>query len=824
MTAELTTVVGQLSISGGHWRKETPNQVAVREPKSADVPGTGKGDLFIVTEIQGDLQNRDALEERLAHVIRDTYYLARGSITASLRRAMQAGNDLLYHRNRKAGVEERIIGGAVILAICQEDAFIAQIGPAAFFAVLGDHIRRYPVRSIWLDEDAEPAQDEDISVLGLSKIVEPSLHHIRVDLEDMLVLTDSRLADRLSLKDLAQAVQGGDARTAVKNLGKIARARNCSALILEVVEAATGSMRLAAPAKLSHLLGRQNGSTADREKIETPSSGETELLAEPEAEAATEITQAAARAAPVFANTSIMQKPLAWLGGFTGHNRADELADRSRAASSPHSSGAEHYETRADVSHQAEMVSRIADEEAIFDEESSRHYATTRQAVSFGGRISRGLKAIVFLFIALLGKSLKAVFSIIPGTGTPEVRQAGRQAQQPASNGAWVLLRNIAIAIPILAAVIVGVSYLQKGRLREAEYNQFITTARNKFEQAQAVDLTSALALMSEAEAALIQAEQIKEKQPEITEMRQQMAEQVDRVTNVQRLYYLPQARRYTDAGTNTTSLVIQGVEVYVMDTGNDRIFHHRLDDVGDALLPDDDTVLVATRGQQIEDIQVGDLLGMTWMPTGGNRQTSDLVILNSTGLLEYNPSWGITTSALAGGESLGLPVAVASYFGNFYILDPQINALLRYLPAADGYSNPPQSYFLVDKPVDLANAVDLAIDGAVYILYRDGRIDKFLSGQQVDFNITGLDKPFNNPVAIYTAPDESIQHVYVADAGNQRIVQLNKDGSFARQFKPRPGEAVTFANLQDVFVDEIGGRIFILDSNNFYIGKMTTE
>lgn len=821
MTAELTTVVGQLSINGGHWRKETPNQVAVREPKSADAPGTGKGDLFIVTEIQGDLENRDALEERLAHVIRDTYYLARGSITASLRRALQAGNDLLYHRNRKVSVEERIIGGAVVLVVCQEDAFIAQIGPAAFFAVLGDHIRRYPARSIWLDKGAEPAQDEDVSVLGLSKIVEPSLHHVRVDLEDMLVLTDSRLAEQLPLKDLVEAVQGGDARTAVKNLGKVARARNCSALVLEVIEAAAGPIRLATPAKLSNLLGRQNGSSTDKELVETPASGATERLIEPEV--AAEPSQAAARPTPVFANTSIMQKPLQWLGGITGHGSAAEPVKRA-PLSATHSPESEHYETRADVSHQAEMISRVVDIEALSDEELPRHFGPTHQTTSSGGRSGRGLKAVLFLFIALLGKSFKALFSIIPGTGATEVRQAGRQAQEPASNGSWVLLRNIAIAIPLLAAVIVGVSYLQKGRLREAEYDEFMTTARNKFEQSQAVDQTSALALMSEAEAALIQAEQIKENQPEIVEMRQQMAEQVDQVTNVQRLYYLSQARQYTDAGTNTTNLVIQGVEVYVLDSGNDRIFHHRLDDIGDALLPDDDTVLITTRAQQIEDIQVGDLLGMTWMPTGGNRQTSDLVILNSTGLLEYNPSWGITTSALAGGESLGAPAAVASYFGNFYILDPQINALLRYLPTVDGYSNPPQSYFLVDNPVDLTNAVDMAIDGAVYILHRDGRIDKFLSGQQVDLNVTGLDKPFNNPVAIYTAPDESIHHLYVADAGNQRIVQLNKDGSFVRQFKPRPGEAVTFANLQDVFVDEIGGRIFILDSNNFYIGKMTTE
>src|SRR5262247_1278876 len=104
MTAEITTIIDQLSINQGKWRTHAPNQVAVREPKSADAPGAGKGDLFIVTEIQGDVADRDSLEQRLAHLIRDSYYLSSGSITASLRRAIQTANDRLYQRNRKVEV------------------------------------------------------------------------------------------------------------------------------------------------------------------------------------------------------------------------------------------------------------------------------------------------------------------------------------------------------------------------------------------------------------------------------------------------------------------------------------------------------------------------------------------------------------------------------------------------------------------------------------------------------------------------------------------------------------------------------------------------
>jgi hypothetical protein len=382
----------------------------------------------------------------------------------------------------------------------------------------------------------------------------------------------------------------------------------------------------------------------------------------------------------------------------------------------------------------------------------------------------------------------------------------------------------IAIMIPVLVGLVVGLIYWQKGRQREAEYQEFFTTAQNKVQQAQGVDPASAYGLMAEAEKLLIEAEKIKGVQPEITALRQTIAEQTDLVGEVQRLYFLPQLRQYTDQGTNLKNIMAQGVELYVLDIGTDRVFHHRLNDVGEALLPDDESLLVVSRGQTLDDVTVGDMVAMTWMPAGGNRQTSDLVILNTSGLFEYNPSWGVATSAIAKPDTVVAPVAVDSYFGNFYVLDPPANRLWRYLPTVDGYNAAPESYFPTDQPLDLTSAVDLTIDGAIYVLFKDGRISRFEGGQPAGFNITGLDKPLSNPVAIFTAPNESVQHLYIADAGNRRVVQLNKDGSFVRQFKPREGEGVSFANLQDIFVDEIGGRIYILDSNNLYVGNIPSD
>jgi serine/threonine protein phosphatase PrpC len=844
MTAEITTVIGQLNIVGGTWRGDAPNQVAVREPKAAGAPGAGKGDLFVLTEVRGAKSDYKTLEQKLAELIRDAYYLGRGSITASLRRALQAASDLLYQRNVQVSVEERVVAGTIALVMNGEDAFVAQIGPAALFGVLGDHIQRYPAKTIWLDEalpsgatkGRESPETETETALGLRAVIEPNLYHLRVGPGDMLILADSGLAGQLPLNVVVKAVNTSNIKTAIKNLGNMAQSNNCSALALMVIEETPSTF--GAFLKNAPLPGRKAAEAI-------PTSSEAEPVREAVAEAPSAHTSVSKRglAADSAARAGEMiQPPTRWLGVFAKKGkpaRETELEAReaeikafednppplrARQAERTPSPPQETYEVRQKMAQDAKVMASVAHGSNFEPPLERKRSAASRPSFD---RIFRGLIFGLLLPIALLGSGVRAILNLASlgeDRHAPRVAgsQAHRQHQPPAVS--WTLLRNIAIAIPLLVALIVGIIYWQKGRMREAEYQEFYTGAQNKFQQAQGVDPGTAYGLMAEAETLLVEAEKIKSGQPEIAELRQKMAEQTDVVGTVQRLYYLPQLRQYTDPGTNLKSVLVQGVELYVLDIGTDRIFHHRLDDLGEALLPDNESLLIVSRGQAVDEITVGELVAMTWMPAGGNRQTSDLVILNTAGLLEYNPSWGITTSALTRPDPVVAPVAVDSYFGNFYVLDPPASRLWRYLPTADGYSAPPESYFPADPPVDLTNATDLAIDGAVYILFKDGRISKFEAGQPVGFNVTGLDKPFSNPVSIFTAPNEAVQHIYVADAGNRRIVQLNKDGSFMRQFKPREGEPVSFANLQDIFVDEIGGRLYVLDSNNLYLGNIPNE
>ncbi len=384
------------------------------------------------------------------------------------------------------------------------------------------------------------------------------------------------------------------------------------------------------------------------------------------------------------------------------------------------------------------------------------------------------------------------------------------------------VLRTVALGILIVVALIVGLTYWRQGLARENEFNALVEQAQAAYQQALSANDATARDLLAQAETFLTQAETIKPDEPVIGQLRASIAEQQDEINRVERLYWLGQLRTYDTPGTRLRRVVVNGLDVYVLDTGADLVYRHRLDEVNDALEPDEGDPVLARRGQQIDTTVVGEMIDLTWMPVGGERQTSDLLILESGGLLEYNPSWGLAPSPIAEKDAWALPVAVGSYFGNFYILDPQIGQILRYVPGADGYTNPPQNYFPDDVEVNLAGAVDMAIDGFIYVLYADGTIRKFEGGIPVEFQITEIDKPLSHPTAIYTAPDDVAQYVYVADAGNRRVVQLNKDGRFVRQFKPRDEETVSFSALQSIFVDELTGKLYLLTDHALYIANIT--
>ena len=437
----------------------------------------------------------------------------------------------------------------------------------------------------------------------------------------------------------------------------------------------------------------------------------------------------------------------------------------------------------------------------------------------------QGLGRGLIAGLAILGSGVTTLFRrILPGAEPPEQVPARRvaQARRPRAAAAakGKVMVALAIAIPLIVAFVVGVVYLQWGKVREARLVELVEQAEAKHALAlTASDKPTARGLLHEAQGLLTEAQTLKAEDPVVGGLQGEIQATLDKINNVVKLYWIGALQKYDDPGSNPGRVIVSGIDVYVLDKGTDRVYKYLLNEVGDGLQDLDVDPVLLRKGDQRENIVVSDLVDMVWMPVGAGRQTSNLLVLESGGsLLEYDPIFGLAVLPVGDKDTWRYPQLIGSYFGNFYLLDSQANQIFKYLPTADGgYSNPPTAWFQID--VDLTGVVDMTIDGYIYLLYADGRILKFMGGELAPFEQTELDEPLRGPTAIFTSPDEETKFLYVADAGNGRIVQFSKEGQFIRQFKA--AEAGVLNQLKSFHVDEIGSKFYILSGNTLYMANI---
>ena len=103
-----------------------------------------------------------------------------------------------------------------------------------------------------------------------------------------------------------------------------------------------------------------------------------------------------------------------------------------------------------------------------------------------------------------------------------------------------------------------------------------------------------------------------------------------------------------------------------------------------------------------------------------------------------------------------------------------------------------------------------MAIDGEIWLLGSDGLVTRLAGGKQVPFAVSNLSTPFKEPIKIFTQPQ--LKNLYVLDRGENRVVVLEKSGSFLRQFK---GDVL--AGATDLWVSSNEKLLYILVGTKIY-------
>jgi hypothetical protein len=758
-----TLSVQQLSIQAGK-RQETPANLWVVDAASRR-ERKNRGTLYLVIEALEDGSLPRELCDELCATISGTYYGLTGSITRALREALLAANALLFEKNLRVDSEHRLLAGFNCAVVRDTDVYVAQLGPALVAYLHQDGLVRYPASSVWLENEKPGIFDLNRQPpAGLRRDAEPDLYHTVLDVSDVLVLSTTALCRFVSDEDLIQAIihrATGSARQALEDL---AGGRDVSALIIE---------RAAQIEEEEFEVQPETAPSAKRTFVQEPEAAEETVAKESVAETLGDLP---------------LSEPPPPVVEMPPAEEMDQLPDE------------EAYK---------------AEYEAPPPEE--RQPLIEMDQVRDG--LSKGAKKLREGTETLLERVLPNALPEHP----PLVDES-----RPAISLSGRALVGIALIIPLVMLFLIVMTRVQYQRIQGEQFDTLQTLAGSRYDQAiQREDVEYMRQGLYDALATVEEGLAIAPDDKDLGNLRRRIYHKLDEIDIVEPLYHSWKLIDLADEGLSAIAsarIIIHDITVYVLNRGSDRVYKFLLNDVGDALQSVDPNSTLVQKGELLGGMRLGDMVDIAWMESGGSRTMSAFVILDRTGsLLSYDPQQGIDVLPIADSDIWLKPQAIGGYFGNLYLLDPLLGRILKYVPSDNAYTNPPSDYLKPQLDVDLTGAVDMTIDGHVYVLFADGHILKFLNGEQRPFIMRGLPSPMRNPTTIFCSgaqePDAE-GYLYVTDSGNQRIIQFDKEGNYVRQFRDKPGESRLEA-LRGVYVREETGRMFILSDKTLWLTKL---
>ncbi len=434
--------------------------------------------------------------------------------------------------------------------------------------------------------------------------------------------------------------------------------------------------------------------------------------------------------------------------------------------------------------------------------------------------LSVGIVAPVAGKVAAVEKEKKTKFPSWPSFLKGETK-AGQRPQSRVKVGKkgkrgiaiywWLLL------IPLLLALISGGYWFHRRSVREAEYRALVAQSRRLLNEAQqsGVPPKEARKKLQEAWDDSQQALKLHPGAKDVLNLQEQIQEAENSLNHVIKLYLPIKLRTFSGPKVSLGRVVVSGNDIFVLDKGDNAVYHDKLNSTGDGLVGESATKPLIKKGETVGNTVIGDLIDIAWMPAIGPWQTGGLLVLDSSHHVFRIPVAGLqqVTQVPVGGDVWKLPTIIRSYSGNLYILDPKSNQIWKHLLKHGTYAAP-EGYF-AQGGVDLSGVVDMSIDGYIYLLTSDGRVLKFFTGNPQSFDLSALDMPLRAPSAFFT--DKGTKNLYIADAGNNRILQVSKSGELRRQFRLAE-HPLLLGKVRSLSVVETAGEFYFVTDKDLYL------
>jgi len=815
---KLELAIAQLSIVDGTW-EESPDNLAAFEETALFAEGLARGNLYVVIEVAGELEGRDDLARQLIETVRREYALGRGSMAGALTDAVRSANEFFYTTNASLPLEARRMAGITAAALREDELFIAQAGPGLVCIVRDNELQRYPDTSPWFLADDEAVNawlaSRDFPTpgavpVGIRRDYTPDLFHATLQSGDIIVLSTRSLVHLLSNAELLDTIARHHPDEIVTSLEDLAGAADLSLIVMRVAGES---------ASLSDSPSSPPTQFKPQPPIFVPVPKEEENINS--TSLPDWVPPLPDNVSPIATIQDVMPNPAPTEAELAHQRELEEQAARQQELA-----------RRLELQEQALVREQEEAERKRAQEEQSRERRAKIRSgfLRVGAGVTGGLagifgrvngtaigntadRAIDSAFRGIARMIVFIIRAVAPGEPEEETQRA---SSSPRST-AWQLASLVFPILLIVAGGFMWVNYrTDQQRIQAEQVNQSIADSIKALERAKSLAPSDKNGARIAAQSAITLAQQARTASPNDTRASKAFYDAedfLDGLNGILVLFVQPSFKTFSEPQAKPTSIVTHFPDVFIFDSGTQRIYRFAISDTGTSATPVAGDGVILKAGDKVGDRTVGQLIDMMWIDAGR------LLALDRNGVFwKYDPTRSAWESKPWNDAATWSRVNLgASYAGNLYLIDAPNKQILKYNSNADWWSAP-VTFFDSGVNPDLSNVVDISIDGDVWMLRGAGSVLKCSKARCSDQPIADLDAPLKNPITLFTS--QTLAGLYIADAGNERIVQMDKaTGRFSRQFKARGQDRASFTSLKAFAVDD--KRFYFVNGNQAFFANI---
>lgn len=229
---------------------------------------------------------------------------------------------------------------------------------------------------------------------------------------------------------------------------------------------------------------------------------------------------------------------------------------------------------------------------------------------------------------------------------------------------------------------------------------------------------------------------------------------------------------------------------------------------------------MMLEEGREIEGIRVGSLFGVAY-------DSNFLVVTDGRAVFFASSTDGAIWQAMEMEEinqqGPWQPGPIAAFNESMYLMVREFRNIYTFPTDANQQVVAPSDWVSVGDRVNLNIAVDMTIDGNIYVLLEDGQVITYRSGLEIHrYDLPDFDFRTQDPKAIITGPTTGYIYVAVEDHdGGGRVIATDAEGENAvimelpLGFNTGGADVLDpFENVQDMVVDEPTGTLYLINGD----------